>query len=275
MVNVIIEGIQGMGKSTLINSIFNANPEFRICREGDYSPIDLAWCAWLSKEEYETVLERYGTIRDEIKKNTVQEQDHFIVSYTKIITDIPNFHKELEKYEIYNGRKTLSELKELIFTRYRNFTESGYLFECSFFQNIIEDLILFQQLDDDEIVEFYRELYSMVNKEQFLLLYLFSDKLEENLKIIKKERSDEQGNELWYPLMLNYLVQSPYGKKHEYHTFEDMLDHFRHRQQLELRIIKEILGDRVVILPAKEWNMEESIWETYNLKRMMECLTAE
>ena len=275
MTNVFIEGIQGMGKSTLMNSIFKAIPEFRICREGDYSPIDLAWCAWLSKEEYETVLERYGTIRDEIKKNTVQEQDHFIVSYTKIITDIPNFHKELEKYEIYNGRKTLSELKELIFTRYRNFTESGYLFECSFFQNIIEDLILFQQLDDDEIVEFYRELYSMVNKEQFLLLYLFSDKLEENLKIIKKERSDEQGNELWYPLMLNYLVQSPYGKKHEYHTFEDMLDHFRHRQQLELRIIKEILGDRVVILPAKEWNMEESIWETYNLKRMMECLTAE
>ena len=275
MTNVFIEGIQGMGKSTLMNSIFKAIPEFRICREGDYSPIDLAWCAWLSKEEYETVLERYGTIRDEIKKNTVQEQDHFIVSYTKIITDIPNFHKELEKYEIYNGRKTLPELKELIFTRYRNFTESGYLFECSFFQNIIEDLILFQQLDDDEIVEFYRELYSMVNKEQFLLLYLFSDKLEENLKIIKKERSDDQENEFWYPLMLEYLVQSPYGKKHEYHTFEDMLDHFRHRQQLELRIIKEILGDRVVILPAKEWNMEESIWETYNLKRMMECLTAE
>ena len=264
-----------MGKSTLINSIFNANPEFRICREGDYSPIDLAWCAWLSKEEYEMVLERYGSIRDEIMKNTVQEQDHFIVSYTKIITDIPNFHKELEKYEIYNGRKTLPELKELIFTRYRNFAETGYLFECSFFQNIIEDLILFHQLDDDEIVEFYRELYSMVNKEQFLLLYLFSDKLEENLKIIKKERSDDQENEFWYPLMLEYLVQSPYGKKHGYHTFEDMLVHFRHRQQLELRIIRELLGDRAVILPAKEWNMEESIWETYNLKRMMECLIAE
>ena len=275
MTNVFIEGIQGMGKSTLMNSIFKAIPEFRICREGDYSPIDLAWCAWLSQEEYETVLERYGSIRDEIMKNTVQEQDHFIVSYTKIITDIPNFHKELEKYEIYNGRKTLPELKELIFTRYRNFAETGYLFECSFFQNIIEDLILFHQLDDDEIVEFYRELYSMVNKEQFLLLYLFSDKLEENLKIIKKERSDDQENEFWYPLMLEYLVQSPYGKKHGYHTFEDMLAHFRHRQQLELRIIRELLGDRAVILPAKEWNMEESIWETYNLKRMMECLIAE
>ena len=124
MVNVFIEGIQGMGKSTLMNSIFKAIPEFRICREGDYSPIDLAWCAWLSQEEYETVLERYGSIRDEIMKNTVQEQDHFIVSYTKIITDIPNFHKELEKYEIYNGRKTLPELKELIFTRYRNFAEA-------------------------------------------------------------------------------------------------------------------------------------------------------
>ena len=196
MKNIFIEGIQGMGKSTLVNSIFKAVPEFHVCREGDYSPIDLAWCTWMSKEEYEAVLKRYEPIRDEIIKNTVQDQEHFVVSYTKIITDIPNFHKELEKYEVYNGRKTLQELKEIIFTRYRKFSETGYLFECSFFQNIIEDLILFHLLSDDEIVEFYRELYGEINREDFLLLYLYSDKLEENIKAIKKERSDNQGNEL-------------------------------------------------------------------------------
>ena len=100
MQNVFIEGIQGMGKSTLLNSLSTAIPEFQVCREGDYSPIDLAWCTWMTKEEYEAVLELYEPIRDEIIKNTVQEQDHFIISYTKIITDIPHFHKELEKYEI-------------------------------------------------------------------------------------------------------------------------------------------------------------------------------
>lgn len=248
-----------MGKSTLVNSLFSAIPELHVCREGDYSPVDLAWCTWMSKEEYEAVLKRYEPIRDEIIKNTVQDQNHFVVSYTKIITDIPNFHKELEEYEVYNGRKSLQELKEIVFTRYRNFSETGYLFECSFFQNIMEDLILFHQLSDDEIVDFYRELYSKINREQFLLLYLYSDKLEENIKAIKKERSDNQGNELWYQLMMEYLIHSPYGKRHGYSAFDDMIAHFRHRQQLELRVIREIIGDRAMILPAKEWKIEEII----------------
>ena len=248
-----------MGKSTLVNSLFSAIPELHVCREGDYSPVDLAWCTWMSKEEYEAVLKRYEPIRDEIIKNTVQDQNHFVVSYTKIITDIPNFHKELEEYEVYNGRKSLQELKEIVFTRYRNFSETGYLFECSFFQNIMEDLILFHQLSDDEIVDFYCELYSKINREQFLLLYLYSDKLEENIKAIKKERSDNQGNELWYQLMMEYLIHSPYGKRHGYSAFDDMIAHFRHRQQLELRVIREIIGDRAMILPAKEWKIEEII----------------
>lgn len=256
---VFVEGIQGMGKSTLINSIYTALPEFHICREGDYSPIDLAWCTWMSKEEYEAVLKRYESIRDEIIKNTVKEQEHHIVSYTKILTDIPNFHKDLETYEVYNGRKTLRELKEIIFSRFKNFSENGYLFEGSFFQNIIEDLILFHLLSDDEIVEFYRELYSIIEHEQFLLLYLYSDKLEENIKVIKMERCDNLGNEMWYPLMLEYLIHSPYGKKYGYSTFEDMIAHFRHRQQLELRIIKEVIAGRAIILPAKGWDIEKIV----------------
>ena len=123
----------------------------------------------------------------------------------------------------------------------------------------MEDLILFHQLSDDEIVDFYRELYSKINREQFLLLYLYSDKLEENIKAIKKERSDNQGNELWYQLMMEYLIHSPYGKRHGYSAFDDMIAHFRHRQQLELRVIREIIGDRAMILPAKEWKIEEII----------------
>lgn len=257
MKNIFIEGIQGAGKSTLLNFVSNAIPELHPCREGDYSPIDLAWCTWMARAEYEEILRLYKPLQNEILQNTVEEHEHFIVSYTKIITDVPGFHKDLEKYEIYNGRKPINELKDIIFTRYKNFSDTGYLFECSFFQNIIEDLILFHQLSDDEIVEFYRELYNMVNKEQFLLLYLYSDNLEENIRIIKKERSDGSGKELWYQLMLEYLIHSPYGEKHGYGSFEDMVAHFRHRQQLELRIIQEIIGDKAVILPAKDWKADD------------------
>lgn len=257
MKNIFIEGIPGSGKSTLLNNIAAAIPELHVCREGDYSPIDLAWCTWMTKEEYEQLLKHYEPLRQEIMENTVQEHEHFIVSYTKIITDIPGFHKEAENFEIYNGRKSLQELKDIIFSRYENFSGTGYLFECSFFQNIMEDLILFHQLSDPEIMEFYHELYSRINKEQFLLLYLYSDKLEENIRAVKKERCDEQGNELWYSLMMEYLIHSPYGKNHGYSAFEDMTAHFRHRQQLELRILEEIISDRSIILPSKNWKAED------------------
>ena len=257
MKNVFVEGIQGMGKSTLVNSICNAIPEFHVCREGDYSPIELAWCTWMSGNDYNAILKRYASIRDEIIKNTVREQERFVITYTKIITDIPEFHKELEKYEVYNGRVRLRDFKELIMGRYRHFSETGYLFECSFFQNIIEDLILFHLSSDDEIVEYYHELYSNVNKDNFLLLYLYSDKVEQNIKAIKEERCDNSGDELWYRLMLEYLKHSPYGRKHGCNTFEDMITHFKHRQMLEMRIIREIIGERAIVLPAKEWKIEE------------------
>jgi len=257
MKNIFVEGIQGAGKSTLVNRLCAAIPEITVCREGDYSPVDLAWCAWMEENEYKEVLKRYEPIRDEIVKNTVQEQEHFVIPYTKIITDIPNFHKELEKYEIYNGRKGFREWKELIFSRYRNFSEASYLFECSFFQNIVEELILFYLLSDNEIIGFYQELYANVHQEQFLLLYLYSDSLEENIRVIREERCDQAGNELWYQMMLEYLTHSPYGVKYGYCTFEDMISHFEHRQQLELRIIRNIIGSKALILPAKDWKMSE------------------
>lgn len=257
MKNIFIEGIQGAGKSTLVNYIMKMNPALQVCREGDYSPVDLAWCTYMSKQEYEAVLEKYDSIKDEIIKNTVEEQGKYIISYTKIITDIPGFHKDLENYEVYNGRKTLAELKEIIVSRYKNFTDTGYLFECSFFQNIMEDLILFHVLSDEEIKAFYRELWDCIDANNFLLFYLYSDKPEENIKVIRKERSDEAGNELWYPMMLAYLADSPYGRKHGCSTFEDLIRHFQHRQALELSIIEEIIDKKAVILPAKEYDADQ------------------
>ena len=251
MKNIFVEGIQGSGKSTLINNIVKFNPELHVCREGDYSPIELAWCALMSKKEYEAVLEKYNSIRDEIIKNTVREQENYIITYTKIITDVPGFYKDFENYEVYNGRKTLAELKEIIVTRFKNFTDTGYLFECSFFQNIIEDLILFHMLSDEEIIEFYHNLFKCIDEKNFILFYLYSDKLEENIKTIRKERCDEDGNELWYQTMLEYLANSPYGRKYGSSTFEDLISHFIHRQRLELNIINEIIGKMQLFFQLK------------------------
>lgn len=254
MKNIFVEGIQGSGKSTLVNNISKWNSKLHVCREGDYSPVDLAWCALMTEQEYEVILEKYNSIRDEIMKNTIKEQEKYIVTYTKIITDIPGFYEDLERYEVYNGRKTLTELTQIILTRFQNFTDTGYLFECALFQNITEDLILFHMLGDEEIMAFYRQLFQYIDRKNLLLFYLYSEALEENIRVIRKERCDEDRNEVWYQMMLEYFVNSPYGKKHGCSDLDDLVSHFKHRQALELRIVKEIIGSNAIVLPAKEYD---------------------
>ena len=84
MKNIFVEGIQGSGKTTLVNQISKLYPDLHICREGDYSPTELAWCTWMSKQEYDGVLKNYSPIKEEIEKYTVKEQDHYIISYKDI-----------------------------------------------------------------------------------------------------------------------------------------------------------------------------------------------
>ena len=68
-------------KKRLLNPRLNENFKFlkklqghHIFREGDYNPVELAWCAYLKKDQYETILEKYAGIADEIKAHTTIER---------------------------------------------------------------------------------------------------------------------------------------------------------------------------------------------------------
>lgn len=86
MKNIWIEGLQGSGKSTLARKLKELYPNLSLCAEGDYSPVELAWCTWMTKEQYAAVLARYEAISAEIKAHTVQEGTHYIVSYTHFVS---------------------------------------------------------------------------------------------------------------------------------------------------------------------------------------------
>ena len=51
-------------------------PGHRVFHEGDYSPVELAWCAYLTEEQYRSILEKYTDIAEELKKNTTIEPDY-------------------------------------------------------------------------------------------------------------------------------------------------------------------------------------------------------
>jgi len=268
--NYFIEGIQGAGKSTLVGRLAEKLPDYHIFREGDYNPVELAWCSYLTKEQYEAVLGRYAKIADEIKANTTIErvfapegmnvdrnaEDRYVVTYTRILTDIPRFHKNLEQYEIYNGRVDRDTFDRIIFSRYAKWHGDNQVFECSIFQNIVENQILFFEMTDDEILEFYKELAQVIRVENYRILYLDVPWVAGALEIIRKERVDAEGNEMWFPLMLGFLEDCPYGKKHGLKGFDGLVKHLEHRKALELRILREAFPEHAVILPSKDYDLD-------------------
>ena len=255
--NYFVEGLQGSGKSTLVERLGKKYPACTVFREGDYSPTELAWCAFVTSDQYSEILDKYGDIRALIEEKSHVEGDHVIICYTQVITDVPGFHKDLEQYEIYNGRRSFDEFKKTIFTRYENWTGDNMIFECSLFQNIVEDMILYRNASDEEIVGFYKELADIIRDKAFRVLYLEAEDVSGNLGVIRKERSDDKGNEMWFPLMIRYFDESPFAKINGVSGEEELIKHFVHRQELELRILREVFPDKVTVLKSKAYSDDE------------------
>ena len=249
--NYFIEGLQGSGKSTLAARIAEKYPEYISVKEGDYSPVELAWCARVSQKEYEAILEKYNELRTEIENKSYREEDCIIICYTKIRTDNRNFYRDLEQYEIYNGRVSYDEFKKIILNRFEKWNSDNMIFECSLFQNIVEDMILFRNASDLDILDLYKEISKIIDKKPFHIIYLKTDDIPSSIDTIRRERTDNNGNELWFPLMMKYFNESPYASKHGFYGEAELYKHLKHRQQLELRICQEVFPDRYTVLPSK------------------------
>lgn len=251
--NYFVEGLQGAGKTTFVRHLSNQLKEHKVFYEGDFSPVELAWCAYVTEEQYSNILEKYSSLQEEIRGKTVTEEAHKIICYTQIITDVPGFHKDLEKYEIYNGNLDKASFEAVVLERFGKWNGGGQIFECSIFQNIMENQMLYLQMTEDEILDFYRRLKNVLADKLFRIIYLDVEDIEEVVAVIRRERSDKEGKELWFPLMLRYLEESPYGREHRLAGLTSLLDHLAKRRALEHRIMKEVFPKNAVILKAKNY----------------------
>ena len=257
LLNYFVEGLQGAGKSTMVKLLSDELPEYELFREGDYSPVELAWCAYVAENQYRNILAKYPALENEISGKTIVEGDHRIICYTQILTDVVGFHKDLEQYEIYNGNLDRNSFEKIILERYEGWNGKGQIFECSIFQNIIENQMLYLMLEDEEILDFYGRLKQILSGKQYQIIYLDVDDIRSTIELIKKERSDENGNELWFPLMIRYIEESPYAEEHSLHGMEGLLTHLERRKALEHRIINEIFKEETIVVKSKNYNLRQ------------------
>lgn len=257
--NYFIEGLQGAGKSTLVQKFSERLPGYTVFREGDYSPVELAWCAYTTKEQYQDILAQYPSLEEEIRAKTVSEGERRIICYTQILTEIPDFHRNLEKFEIYNGNLDRDAFEQVILERFGRWNGEGQIFECSIFQNIIENQMLYLLMDDDGILDFYRRLGRVLAGKHFQIVYLDVDDIEGTIDVIRKERSDERGVELWFPMMIRFLEESPYGKAHGLTGMEGLVAHLTRRRALEHRILEEIFAENSTVIRSKHYDINDIV----------------
>ena len=255
--NYLVEGLQGSGKSTLVGKLQEKYPRYTVYREGDYSPIELAWCALVSKEKYEEILDKYSDLKPQIEEKSHEENGNVIVCYTKVVTDRREFYQELEEYEIYNGRKSLDEFRSIVLNRYKRWEGDDSIFECSLFQNTIEDMILYRNATDEEIFELYKETAKTLEGKKIHIAYLKAEDIKANIDVIRKERSDDKGNELWFPLMLQFFDNSPFAKANNVSGEQALMDHLKHRQELEIRLCEELFPGKYTILISKGYDQTD------------------
>ena len=248
-----IEGIQGSGKSTLVKLLSKKCPDYKMIEEGDYSPVELAWCAYMGMEDYQAALEKYPSVKTEMEAKTHFEDDHAVVCYTKVRTDVQSFYQAMETYEIYNNRVSLERFKDIVLKRYGSWDGAPLITECALFQNIVEDLILFRDMPDEAILDFYRNIKTAIGDKHIHIVYLKSeaDDIRRNLETARHDRVDDKGNEVWFSMLCDYFNNSPHAARNGIEGEDGLVSHWIHRQDLELRICEELFPDRCTLLPSK------------------------
>lgn len=100
-----IEGLQGAGKSTLVNRLAVKYPEKKICREGDYTPVDLAWCAYVDETTYQDILARSLSLSEEMAKYAVPEDEIFECAMFQNILENTMLYLQMPEGEILASYK--------------------------------------------------------------------------------------------------------------------------------------------------------------------------
>ena len=151
----------------------------------------------------------------------------------------------------------MDEFRSIVLNRYKRWEGDDSIFECSLFQNTIEDMILYRNATDEEIFELYKETAKILEGKKIHIAYLKAEDIKANIDVIRKERSDDKGNELWFPLMLQFFDNSPFAKANNVSGEQALMDHLKHRQELEIRLCEELFPGKYTILISKGYDQTD------------------
>ncbi|ABX42582.1 P-loop NTPase family protein [Lachnoclostridium phytofermentans] len=242
----IIEGIPGSGKTTfarmLGDKLTELNHEVHLYVEGDLHPADMAWCACLTQEEYDTVCNQYPEHREDFERNITKWKDYVILAYIKVPSISEELFSYFESKELYDGRVNMELFCGIHQSRWEKFGKEAtgiQIFECALLQNAVNELLLFRGAEEETITNYIIKLIETVKNLNPVILYLDVD-VNTAIERAVRERVDGDGNRVWENRVAEYVENSLYGKKNGLKGVEGMYRYYRERKQLERKILEKL-----------------------------------
>lgn len=249
----IVEGLPGSGKTTfarkLAEQLSQTNETVQVFVEGDLHPADLAWCACLTQEEYREVLSQFPLYEQAIEQNKIEYKEYSIIAYTQIPMIPDELVQYFEAHELYDGRKgkeLFCELHKSRWEKFGNDAKGMFVFECALLQNHVNELLLFQNASNHEIFEYINELSLAVQNLKPVVIYLDVD-ANSSIKRAADERVDSHGNRIWESRVVDYLANSPYGKRKGLTGIDGLYRYFEERKELERELLEKLPVEKQII----------------------------
>ncbi|MFW5838529.1 MAG: hypothetical protein ACOC1L_07115 [Bacillota bacterium] len=239
---IFIEGLPGSGKTTFAKrlkpSFIKQGYRVKQFNEGNLNPIDLAWCALLTKEKFNAMIKKYPLLKDEFFTHSVILNDMYVFAFTQCnrTHTTKAFYEDMEQYEIYRTTD-IDYFRSMHLRLWKQFDKNAedntiYIFESIYIQNHINELLLKYDYTDDAIQKYLNTLMNSFHRVNPILCHIEQKHVDMTIGKLAKERisNDKSKYNDWIDNVITYIKNQPYAKKYNYTNYKGIIDFFKARQ---------------------------------------------
>lgn len=261
---ILVEGINGAGKSTFVEYLVNNLPSSQriITHRGTgIHPVDLLRVALYSPYEYEEMLrecerllpaEDYDKVMGRLRQYTVEERGMLLLPYLKVYEGCPaaaELCTKARRKELYDGNSTFAVYSEWIGSRWADFPrlaeakwpQCKHVFEAVTFQYPIMELLGFYQMSPREIIAYIDSLIEKVAPMNPVLFYMEVPSVEAAIDCAARSRVR------WLKRYGEWLSTTPYARSHCLSGIDGIVRFCEARYDIEHEILEHISIKKTII----------------------------